>query len=179
MVDIAEKIVLSYKNVTGALIPDNLILEGLDGRKFMRIRPSHPIVRKLASADNVALYKQCKNPSLSQGDCFAVLRKKQEEALAQAMAVEEKEEDDKDKATFKAEHPPKKKRKLADGPETLQFEVGGAQVEVLKASSYKDKDLSVLVDSTMLAVIFDFLAKDVEACFKEDIVKRAYKKKPE
>ena len=177
MVDISEKIVLSYKNVTGAVVPDSLVQLGPDGRKFMRIRPSHPIVCKLASADHVDLYKQCKNPSLNQGECFALLRKKQEEALEMASAQEEKEEENIDKQLFKAEKPLKKKPKLASGPETLELDVGGIQVEVLKPSSHKDKDLCVLVDSTMLAATFDFLATDVENCFKDDITKRPYKKK--
>ena len=180
MVDISERIVLTYKNVTAAVVPGNLVQLGPDGRKFMRIRPSHPVVCKLAAAENVDVFKQCKNPSLSQSESFAELRKKQEEALAIALAQENQDEKDTDTPLFKAaENPPKKKPKLASGPETLELDVGGIQVEVLKPSSYKDKDLCVLVDSTMLAAIFDFLAKDVENCFSNGICKRAYKKKGE
>ena len=52
----------------------------------------------------------------------------------------------------------------------------GNDIEVLKPRTWKDKGVSVLLDSSMLAVTFDFLATDVDTCFK-DGNKRSYRKK--
>ena len=114
MVDISEKVVLSYKGVNKAVVPDNLVSVGPDGRKFLKIQGSHPLVCRLVAADNLEALKTCKNPSLCQGDAFDSLRKKQEEALHKALS-EAKEEEEKEKDLFKVEKHPKKKLKLSSG----------------------------------------------------------------
>lgn len=175
MVDISEKVVLSYKGVNKAVVPDNLVSVGPDGRKFLKIQGSHPLVCRLVAADNLEALKTCKNPSLCQGDAFDSLRKKQEEALHKALS-EAKEEEEKEKDLFKVEKHPKKKLKLSSGPDFLTLNLDGNDIEVLKPRTWKDKDVSVLLGSSMLAVTFDFLATDVDTCFK-DGNKRSYRKK--
>lgn len=178
MVDISEKVVLSYQGVNKAVAPDNLLCVGPDGRKFLKMQGSHPLVCRLVAASNLEALKNCKNPSLCQGDAFGSLRKKQEEALNKALseAKQKEEEEEKEKDLFKVEKPPKKKLKLSSGPDTLTLNLDGKDIEVLKPSSWKDKDVAVLLDSSMLALTFDFLSTDVDSCFK-DGNKRSYKKK--
>ena len=53
MVDISEKVVLSCKGVNKAVVPDNLVSVGPDGRKFLKIQGSHPLVCRLVAADNL------------------------------------------------------------------------------------------------------------------------------
>lgn len=175
MVDISERVVLSYKNVCAAVVPKVLILPGPDGKKFLKLQASHPFVCRVLAAHNLDLYRECKNPSLSKGECFALLRKKQEEALANASSNQQDDGGEKEQALFKDEQP-KKKPRLDNGHATLQLDVGGIKVEVLKPSSYKEKDVSVLLDPSMLTSVFEFLEADCESCFK-DVQKRAYTKK--
>lgn len=175
MVDISERVVLSYKAVSKSVVPDNLVSVASDGRKFLKMQGSHPLVCRLVAAANLEALKNCKNPSLYQGDAFLSLRKKQEEAVQKAMS-EVKEEEDKNQDLFKAEKHAKKKAKLTSVPETLTLDLDGTDIEILRPTTWKDKDVAVLLDSNMLAAAFDFLSSDVDTCFK-DGQKRSYKKK--
>ena len=111
---------------------------GPGGRKLLKIQGSHPLVCRLVAADNLEALKTCKNPSLCQGDAFDSLRKKQEEALHKALS-EAEEEEEKEKDLLKVEKPPKKKLKLSSGPDFLTLN--------LKPGTWKDKDVSVLLDA--------------------------------
>ena len=45
------------------------------------------------------------------------------------------------------EKPPKKKLKLSSGPDFLTLNLDGNGIEVLKPGTWKDKDVSVLLDA--------------------------------
>ena len=176
MVDISEKVVLSYKKASSVVIPDTLVHVSEDGTKYLKVQGSHPTIVKLVAADQVDLLRSCRNPSLSHGEYFALLKQKQQEAL-EALCSKEEEKDA--EALFEAKEKnktSKKKLALKDLPETLGIELAGQTIVLLRPSTWKGTDVWVQMDANMLAATFDFLSKDCEECFK-DGTKRSYNKR--
>ena len=62
IVDISEKVVLSYKGVNKAVVPDNLVSVGPDGRKFLKIQGSHPLVCRLVAARQPGSFEDLQEP---------------------------------------------------------------------------------------------------------------------
>ena len=91
-----------------------------------------------------------------------------------------KEEEGESKDIFEASstqsNQKKKKASLQSCPDSLEIDVNTCKVVVLCPMSWKQKDLWVLLEASMLKAVFDFLAEDVEACFKNES-KRSYSKR--
>ena len=65
MVEITERVLLSYKDAKEVAIPRNLLHVADGGERYLKIQGSHMAVCKLAAGGHLDVYKQCKNPSLS------------------------------------------------------------------------------------------------------------------
>lgn len=177
MVEITEKVHLSYKDAKDVPIPRNLLHVADAGERYLKIQGSHPVICKLASGGCIDLFKQCKNCSLSSSTKYGSLKEKLANAVEAAC---KKEEEGESKAMFEAtstqSNQKKKKASLQTCPDTLEIDVNTCKVVVLCPMSWKQQDLWVLLEASMLEAVFDFLAEDVEACLKNES-KRSYSKR--
>jgi len=177
MVEITERVLLSYKDAKEVAIPRNLLHVADGGERYLKIQGSHMAVCKLAAGGHLEVYKQCKNPSLSSSANYGLLKEKLANA-AQESCNKEQEEGEKDifEGSTTGTNQKKRKATLEACSDTVEIAVKTCQVKVLRPMSYKQQDLWVLLDPQMLEAVFCFLGEDVETCFKNDS-KRSYSKK--
>ena len=177
MVEIIERVHLSYKDAKEVAIPRNLLHVADGGERYLKIQGSHPVVCKLAAGGHLAVFKQCQNPSLSSSANYALLKEKLANAVQEA-CNKEQEEGEKDifEGSTTAANQKKRKASLTYCPHTVEIAVNTSQIKVLTPMSFKQQDLWVLLDPQMLEAVFDFLGEDVETCFKSGS-KRKYSKK--
>ena len=176
MVEITERVHLSYKDAKEVAIPKNLLHVADEGERYLKIQGSHPVVCKLVAGGHLDVFKQCRNPSLSSSANYALLKEKLANAVQEA-CKKEQEEGEKDifEGSTTSANQKKRKANLFHCPDTLEIAVKTCQVKILTPMSFKQQDLWVQLDPQMLEAVFGFLEEDVETCFKSD--KRSYSKK--
>ena len=172
MVEIVDKVAIKYQDGSPVAIPSQLIHTTEGGVRFLQFQASHSAICRLVCGHN-DFWKQCKNPSLSGSKNYGILREKQEQAMMAALQVEE--EDDKKDQIFTDNSKKKTRPKICNGPETLVINVNGCNVVILAPGSWKQQDVVVQLDETMLEAVIAFMAEDCESCLASD-GKRTYQK---
>ncbi|OLP99575.1 hypothetical protein AK812_SmicGene17865 [Symbiodinium microadriaticum] len=163
MVEIQERVALAFAGGRHVPIPPALLVVGSDGSKYLKVRPSHGAICKLICGE--AKCKEAKNPSLAASPALAKLHGQIQKAL---------EPDQPGDDIFEAKDCKRKQlSKKADAPETVTISVNGTDVVLLAPKSSKTTDLIVKMEPQMMQAVFDMLAVDCEACFRE-LPKRAY-----
>ena len=84
MVEITERVLLSYKDAKEVAIPRNLLHVADGGERYLKIQGSHMAVCKLAAGGHLDVYKQCKNPSLSSSANYGLLKEKLANAVQES-----------------------------------------------------------------------------------------------
>ena len=86
MVEIYERttVTLSYAGAPNVPIPATLLVQGSDGSKYLKVRPSNYAICKLICGD--AKCKAVKNPSLRSSPALAELQSRMQKALALGIA---------------------------------------------------------------------------------------------
>ena len=176
MVEITERVLLSYMDAKEVAIPRTLLHVADGGERYLKIQASHPVVCKLAAGGHLNVFKQCKNPSFSASANYASLREKLVNAVQESLKKEAEDEKDIFEGSPTPKNQKKRKAQLDYCPDTVEIEVKTCQVKVLSPMNYKQQDLWVLMDPEMLEAVFSFLSEDVETCFKSDS-KRSYSKR--
>ena len=177
MVEITERVHLSYKDAKEVAIPRNLLHVADGGERYLKIQASHPVICKLAAGGCLNVFKQCKNPSLSSSTKYGSLKEKLANAV-EAACKKEEEGETKDifEGTSTESNQKKRKAKLQTCPDTVEIDVNTCKVEVLCPMAWKQQDLWVKLEPSMLQAVLDFLADDVQSCYKNE-TKRSYNKR--
>ena len=95
MVEITERVLLSYKDATEVAVPRNLLHVADGGERYLKIQGSHHMLCKLAAGGHLDVFQQCKNPSLSSSANYGSLKEKLANAV-QESCNKEQEEGEKD-----------------------------------------------------------------------------------
>ena len=160
---ISEKVVLSYRDGPEVVWPVSLLKDDGHGRKFVRLRASHPHTVKLVFGHS-ASFKEAKSPSLTASTKLKELQSMMHQKLKKALTKNVAEEDEifKDHSREEGKAPALKSLSLA--PPTITIEVGDVQVLLATPSTWKDKDLLVLLNEEQLTAVADYIQEDVSDC---------------
>ena len=176
MVEISEKILVSFKNGPECTIPSSLLVKAETGQKFLKLRPSAPILVKLiCGPEHAEELAKVKNPSLATSPKFQELRGMIEEAVRKhADGKQDAEHDlfgDVEPDTVTKQGKPS----LQDAPETISLDLNGVTITCLTPTSWKSSDISVALEESQLEAVFSHLEEDCPECF-ENRKKRRYEK---
>lgn len=179
--EVVELVALAYKDGPQVQIPPGLVYKDEAGRKWLKVRPSHPSICKLMLG-HLEEYKTVKNPSLAQSPQVKKLQEKIKEAILASAAEDDKgdmfggeqESETEEKAGQCTEQKGRQRQQLLlQAAATVHVELNGKKVELKTPSSWKETDITVPLDPEPLTVVTEYFLEDVSACFTQD-QKRSY-----
>lgn len=175
MVEIQQKVAMSYAGSPLVTIPDSLLVQAENGTQFLKIRGSHPTIVKLIAGSQQEKLKP--NTSLAGSQKLAKLKMEVKKVCeTQAGQAAAQEQAGPGEEFFEESAQPKaKKPKLEKLPETVVVKLEDKEIMVMPPSSWKSSDVMVKLDQNMLQVVFDMLAADLDECLQDS--KRSYRKK--
>lgn len=196
--EVAEQVSLCYRGGPRVAIPEALLLTDTDGRKWLKLRPSHPSIGRLVLGHLEEFNKSRRNPSLSQCPQLNVLWQRFKEAIVESTGGEDESNDPFAAAAEEGNHEEEnhegaeiegaQKNKswkdssnlrsaLQKAPPSVKVNVGIATAVELKVpKSFKEKEIVCLLTPGDLTALCDFLLQDVHSCFDPEKKKRAYVK---
>lgn len=175
MVEIQQKVAMSYAGSPLVTIPDSLLVQAENGTQFLKIRGSHPTIVKLIAGSQQDKLKP--NASLAASQKLAQLKMEVKKACeAEAGKASAQEQAGPGEEFFEESAQPKaKKIKLDKLPQNVVVKLEDKEIMVMPPSSWKSSDVMVKLDQKMLQVVFDMLAADLDECLQDS--KRSYQKK--
>lgn len=182
VVTIQEKVALGRDGYQAQLIPANLLVTTDSGKKYVKIQPSSPTIVRLCCAHSEDLLELCtkaKNPSLSSSEKLKELKDLlQAEVAKHVQELQNKEGVPCGKMWEKEGKGKKmgKPRLPEETPESLDITVMDTAITCLYPASWKSGELCVLLDETMLDVVFQHLSEDCEEALTS-VTKRVYTKR--
>ena len=141
-VQIKHRLELQFGNGKPVQIPDDLLVEDLEGKTYLKLRPTSQHIAKLICND-------CpKNASLSSFPRLLELKQKRNDKLVSLKTSESDEQ-------------PAKKKKLAE--QVLEVEVDGCACQILvPGKRAAQSDLAVALDADQLNAVLGYLEQDCD-----------------
>ena len=171
---ISEKIVLSYRDGPEVVWPVSLLKEDGHGRKFVRLRASHPQTVKLVFGHSES-FKEAKSPSLTASTKLKELQSMMHQKLKKALAKNAVEDDEFFQSHSKEEGKAPALKSLSLAPPTVTIGVGDVEVLLATPSTWKDKDLLVLLNEEQFTAVADYIQEDMSDCLGK-LKKRKYER---
>ena len=172
--EIEERLAVSFGGAEFVQIPPGLLHAGNNGVKFLKLQASHPAICKLLCGKETQVFKDCRNPSFAGSGKLVTLKEKVHDSLKKALGQEE-EDPLFENAGSSAGKPRYGLPKLTNAPETVSVDVLCVVVGALAPSSWRNEDVYVKLEATMLVAVFNFLHSDCLECLKLPS-KRCYQK---
>ena len=166
---VSEVVCLKYNDGPQIFVPDNLVHEDSDGKKWLKLRASSAVIAKLILG-HLPDFKNQKNPSLTASPQIKALQDKLKTAVLQGEQANAQKQatlfgDGEDDEANPAQKPSKAKRHaLKIAPGTVLVEVGTTMVELKTPNSWKEVDIIVPMEAGPLTAICNFIMEDVDAC---------------
>ena len=171
---VSEVISLTYRDGPAVFIPDALVQQDSNGRKWLRLRPSSPVISKLALG-HLAQFRHLKNPSLAASPQLRIIQEKiRNSVLHFAHSSGENMFGEPEPDSEASNKPREKKGALENAPDIVKVQLGSLEVEFKKPSSWKETDIVVPLCAEALTTVCDFILQDIAPCFQDK--KRSYVK---
>ena len=156
MVEIQETLAISFAGATFVQIPAGLVHVGNNGVKFLKLAGSHPAICELFCGKETEVFKECRNPSFAGSNKLVTLKEKVQDALKKALGCQEGEDPLFETAGSSAGKAKKVLPKATNAPETISVVLLGVVVEVLAPRSWRNEDVYVKLETSMVEAVFIF-----------------------
>ena len=187
---VSEVVSLMYKNGPAVFVPQQLLQVDDSGKKWLKLRSSNWAITKLILGHHPDFGK-LKNPSLSASPQIKKVQDMVKAAVLDSLEAEPEEgetemfdeskaeeEDEEEQEGEAGEISQKQQRKLqrslVSAPSSVVVKFGDQSAEIKTPKSWKESDITVLLDAPSLTAVCDYIMLDVAACF--DQKKRTYNK---
>lgn len=182
---VSEVVALSFKDGPQVFLPESLIHEDSDGKKWLKFRPSSATLAKLLLG-HMPEFKKIRNPSLTASPQVKKLQDKIREAILQQQPAEKQKDGDmfasepaqeRQEGENEAQNQNQEKKQremkqlLLKCPSTLNVSLGGNALVVRTPKSFKETDIVVELKASSLTLLADFILEDIQPCLSE---KREY-----
>ena len=157
MVEIKEKLMISYNGGPECTVPHNLTTKTESGeQKFLKLRPSSAALAKVICGGC-----SVKNPTFTHSQKLKELK----DMFSAALQAAAKQHDDnlgadlfcEDEASSAGGKEKDAKVDLSNCPPTVSLDLNGSQITCLTPTSGKGSDLCVALEETQLEAVFAFL----------------------
>ena len=133
---VSEVICLTYRDGPAVFIPDSLVQQDSNGRKWLRLRPSSPVISRLVLG-HLAQFRHLKNPSLAASPQLRIIQEKLRDSVLHFEHSSAENMFGEPEPDSEASNKPKdKKRALENAPDIVNVQLGSLEVEFKKPSSY-------------------------------------------